>query len=755
MAATTEDPWKRPRSFTKRALSDPGSSGTRQALASLIEAEVAEIEQKGQESGVSFLLALRHQIAEAPGAALPFFRIVSEQCLVERRARHSSLEAIIEVLPAPDPVIQGAVRGESVPWTPEAVEAAIHHGVFPAGLPDVVLSRKTVPERLLPTLQRLLAISSPEVREALVIEFARSWRRVGMKPVEIEDIVDLPGPLQWRIFEENIFPDGFFGRRLRALRLRWSRSALRAPDIALLVSLPSFRSHIRRMAYIFSTGPTLSDEDRILERALLRLDPKETLKALSSRKWGTQNPASVLEPRRLAAMVSGRQRVRVLRDLLSCAPLKSWLGNVGLDGNAASEDQLRFFESCVRAFRKIERRPSKLRDYPLIHLAFNASRAPNDEREGRRSVERLPLASLRSVLAVLGRGIVQRARREAWPDAELLEWLHRHPARVRGGEPGSVAREICRAFDMDAVGLLTVLAAEAWKNKQLPAGTVFDSRYRTYTLPKKAGGTRTITEPEPHLKWLQRQLLDRAFGLLPLPDCVHGFRPGHSILTNARPHTGKPLVVNIDIDEFFPSVKYPLIVRACGRLKGGRLSANAVMLLADLCSYQGALPTGAPTSPAIGNAVLAPLDAALIAVCSRKGIAYTRYADDLTFSGGNEVRDVLPFVKDLLAQLGLAMDAKKLNFFRRGRRQIVTGLVVNETPNLPRRLRRRLRAAVHRRLQNEPIHWHGKPMDAAQLAGRIAFLGLVRPEEARKLRSRLPVPAPPDGPGDGSAGSGG
>jgi hypothetical protein len=133
------------------------------------------------------------------------------------------------------------------------------------------------------------------------------------------------------------------------------------------------------------------------------------------------------------------------------------------------------------------------------------------------------------------------------------------------------------------------------------------------------------------------------------------------------------------------------------------------------------------------------MDTALLSVCARKKISYTRYADDLTFSGGNEARDVIPFVKDLLAQLGLVMDEKKLNFFRRGRRQIVTGLVVNETPNLPRRLRRRLRAAAHQRVQGKDAHWQGKPMDDTQLAGRIAFLGLVRPEEARRLRSQIPV----------------
>jgi retron-type reverse transcriptase len=747
----------RPETFVRKALSDPGSQETRSALAKLIQKEVADINDESQRLGVSFLTVLRDRIAGSSVNDLPFYYFVSEQCREERGADAFSLRAITEVLPEPNPVICTAVSGGAPSWNREALESGLRLGLLPKELSDLVLSKKSKPEALFKVFRELWQVSAEGIRHELVAAFARAWRHIGMKPIEINGIDDLPSPFRRVIFRKDILPDEFLGRSLRALRNRWDQSKLLASDIDTLLKLPSFRMEIRCARYLHPEGAQVPEKEWILDRVLMRLDPREIPPALESRRWTSPNPISGLYPNELEGLTRGRHRVPFLRALLSRVPMGDWVEMLDIGGLEAKR-RTRLFDSLIRAFSSLDTPPSHLQDFPFVHLAFNAAHAhPGSAAEARLQIP-LSLPSLRSAVSMLGAATVRRAQREGWPDAKGLDWVLRHPSKEQRKKaddpPGrsasassrkrllrtrTVAREICRAFDIDALDLLTVLAAEAWKSKKAPAGCVFDTRYRTYTLPKKAGGTRTITEPEPHLKWLQRQLLEKAFGALPLPDCVHGFRPGHSILTNALPHTGQKLVVNIDIDEFFPSVKHPLIQRVCGQLHGGRLSPRAIKLLADICSFQGALPTGAPTSPAIGNAVLVPMDTALLSVCARKKISYTRYADDLTFSGGNEARDVIPFVKDLLAQLGLVMDEKKLNFFRRGRRQIVTGLVVNETPNLPRRLRRRLRAAAHQRVQGKDAHWQGKPMDDTQLAGRIAFLGLVRPEEARRLRSQIPV----------------
>jgi hypothetical protein len=124
-------------------------------------------------------------------------------------------------------------------------------------------------------------------------------------------------------------------------------------------------------------------------------------------------------------------------------------------------------------------------------------------------------------------------------------------------------------------------------------------------------------------------------------------------------------------------------------------------------------------------------------VAAKWGITYSRYADDLTFSGEGKVHGILPFVRRVLAEEGYAIAEQKVNLFRRGRRQVVTGLVVNEKPNLPRRIRRRLRAAVHARANGRMATWHGAAMSDASLRGHLGNLSTVQPAEAARLVAAL------------------
>jgi hypothetical protein len=303
----------------------------------------------------------------------------------------------------------------------------------------------------------------------------------------------------------------------------------------------------------------------------------------------------------------------------------------------------------------------------------------------------------------------------------------------------SAALELALCFSLRDARFLCQLARQARPPRSPDQrGRTFDHLYRTFEIPRNRGGTRTVTAPSPRLKRLQRRLLANGFAGVPLHESARGFRTGQSILTNAAPHTGKELVINLDIDSFFPSTGYRLILHACRRLADNRLSPRALYLLADLCSHGGALPTGAPTSPAIGNIVLTPADRALAKAAARRRAVYTRYADDLTFSGPGDSHGLIPFVKKVLGQLGYRIERKKLNLFRRGRRQMVTGLVVNDRPNWPRTLRRLLRAAVDRRRRGEQPTWQGQPLGDDRLRGLIAFLNLTQPAEAARLRARLP-----------------
>jgi len=205
---------------------------------------------------------------------------------------------------------------------------------------------------------------------------------------------------------------------------------------------------------------------------------------------------------------------------------------------------------------------------------------------------------------------------------------------------------------------------------------------------------------------------------------------------------GHSLVVNVDIKGFFPSTRYPAVLAACLKVDRGAISVRGAKLLAEICCHQGGLPTGAPTSPVIGNIVLMAADASIAAAAALHGITYTRYADDLTFSGGNDTKRIIPFVKRVLQKCGYELDAKKTQLYRRGRQQLVTNLVVNDKANLRRSDRRRLRAAVNRRCEGGTPMWHDKPMDDAALSGRIALLNMIEAPTARAYLARLRAEAP-------------
>ena len=361
-----------------------------------------------------------------------------------------------------------------------------------------------------------------------------------------------------------------------------------------------------------------------------------------------------------------------------------------------------------------------------------------------RVVRKLPDAFAPALLRGLnGKQILHRARADE-EIARIIEnhvpaterWAHLQLASEVAQSPYyKVAYEVGLAFAPTCIPHLLRLARH-WANRRdalSENSSPFDDLYHTYSLPKKAGGNRTITAPDPSLKYLQRRLMKNGFGAIALADSAHGFRPEYSILTNAQLHVHRPLVVNVDIRRFFESTSRDLIFRATKDLASGQLSPRARQFVTDLCTYAGALPTGAPTSPYIGNIVLRRVDHAIETVCERHGVHYSRYADDLTLSGGDAARDLLPFVRQALDEIGYSLDSKKTQLYRRGRRQVVTGVVVNDRANLPRRVRRKLRAALHHRENGDAPHWRDRPLSDDALRGHLAYWRMFDPEHAPVL----------------------
>lgn len=246
--------------------------------------------------------------------------------------------------------------------------------------------------------------------------------------------------------------------------------------------------------------------------------------------------------------------------------------------------------------------------------------------------------------------------------------------------------------------------------------------YRRFQVPKRTGGWRTIYEPEESLKRVQRLLLRRLLRRLASHTAAQGFERGRSIVTCALPHARRAVVLRMDIRDFFTSTRAARVEKYFRRVGW---DAEAAALLTRLCTHEGGLPQGAPTSPRLSNLVNFQLDARLAALARKCGAAYTRYADDLTFSFAADdhasVRQVIRVTKEVLGEAGYRLHTdKKLRVLRRHQRQTVAGLVVNERVRLPRRTRRRLRAVEH-----HASHWRAPTLTPAQLEGWRALQKMI------------------------------
>jgi len=252
--------------------------------------------------------------------------------------------------------------------------------------------------------------------------------------------------------------------------------------------------------------------------------------------------------------------------------------------------------------------------------------------------------------------------------------------------------------------------------------------YREFDIPKRAGGTRRIAAPDASLKQLQRRILRRLLARLDSHPAANGFERGRSVVTNALPHVGKAVVVRLDLRDFFTSTKARRVGEWLGRIGWNREASD---LLVRLCTHYGGLPQGAPTSPRLSNLVNYRLDARLSGLAESLDATYTRYADDMTFSFAEDVctsiRKLIRGATLILAEEGYVLhDRKKLRIWRAHQRQTVTGLVVNESANLPRETRRWLRAVRHCMETGQEV-----TLSPAELQGWLALESMVSSQSAR------------------------
>ncbi|MBQ9557287.1 MAG: RNA-directed DNA polymerase [Clostridia bacterium] len=219
------------------------------------------------------------------------------------------------------------------------------------------------------------------------------------------------------------------------------------------------------------------------------------------------------------------------------------------------------------------------------------------------------------------------------------------------------------------------------------------SHYRCVSIAKPGGGYRELSVPDCLLKSIQRRINEKLLWMEEISPYATAYRVLGSTKKNAFPHKGNPIVLKLDIRHFFDSIIYPVVKEKV--FPNYRYSEQNRVLLSLLCVYKDALPQGAPTSPAISNIIMRDFDNKIGSWCSERGVVYTRYCDDMTFSGNFDPKPLRAHVKSELRSMGFFLNDRKSVILNRGQCHIITGVLANERLRAPSDYRRRIRQEMY------------------------------------------------------------
>ncbi|WP_454687110.1 reverse transcriptase family protein [Agrobacterium leguminum] len=263
------------------------------------------------------------------------------------------------------------------------------------------------------------------------------------------------------------------------------------------------------------------------------------------------------------------------------------------------------------------------------------------------------------------------------------------------------------------------------------------SFYREFSLRKRSGGYRTIRAPLPTLLECQRWINSNILSAVQLAQPAMGFREEHSILDNARIHCGREELYKIDLKDFFPSIGFR-------RVMGAFISLNypkhVAFFLSRICTVDDELPQGAATSPALSNIICNRLDMRLRAICRKRNLRYTRYADDITISGKRITDELKWIAHKIVEDEGFIINREKIRHVFAGEKKIVTGLdITSGVVRIPRHYRREVMKDVYfvwsSGLSNHMAKNRAfEPNYMAQLAGRLQFWKHVEPQNPQMLK---------------------
>lgn len=281
--------------------------------------------------------------------------------------------------------------------------------------------------------------------------------------------------------------------------------------------------------------------------------------------------------------------------------------------------------------------------------------------------------------------------------------------------------------------------------------------YIRFQMVKKSGGFRKISAPKPQLKHLQYWILENILNKVEVSQQTHGFVAKRSILSNATPHVGKAVVINCDLENFFPTLSYP---RVKGLFKSLGYSVEIATILAILTTeaqqkevildgeklylYTGEryLPQGSPTSPMITNLICRKMDKRMEGISQNLGFTYTRYADDMTLSSNEylNINKMLYWIKGISKEEGFILHPKKTRIMKKGSRQEVTGVVVNEKPSINRKELKKFRALLYQieKTGIEGKSWHGKSENLISIIwGYANFIKMIDRQKGKKYITQV------------------
>ena len=378
----------------------------------------------------------------------------------------------------------------------------------------------------------------------------------------------------------------------------------------------------------------------------------------------------------------------------------------------------------------------------------------------------------RDVIAFLRKDEGLRRAKVKYRDAiRIAEWLHesnsmRPVAAASSWKIPSIESVGALAdwLHLDASDLEWFADLKRLTSRRRSSEAAVLNHYHYRVLAKESGCIRLIEAPKTTLKKLQRQVLEQILEPIPTHDAAHGFLKGRSIKTFAVPHVGQRVVLRMDLKDFFPSIT-GVRVQAFFRIAGypesvadllGGICTNAVPR--SLWSTLGKglnpehmaavralyawphLPQGAPTSPALANLCAYRVDCRLNGLAQAAGGAYTRYADDLAFSGDREfercVERFAIHAAAILLEEGFTVHHRKTRIMRQGVRQLLAGMAINERPNVLRADFDRLKAILTNCVRNgaESQNREAHPSFRMHLAGRVSFVEMVNPARGARLR---------------------